>query len=398
MKTFLIVLLLLAGIGGVQAQSAEPDNGLLLSYFQQQQFDQAARYLESLEAAHPGDRHLVSMLGYAYYKAGDLTRASGCFQHLYDTDSSDLTACQYLGTIHFLKGDKIGALGYFCRLTELKPDVPAYHKQLAKLWITLGNAAAACYHYGLAYRSGGQRDPEVVSGFASGLVSQALYKRADSILDGALAEDSSQGEVLRTRIWSAFLQKNYPEIFPLAGKLAEMQDITQSPFLYAAIAHYYSHQFQACVETCDLLIVHNLSSRPVLYLLALSYKEQKKYTLSLLTLDECIASALSEDADGYFSAKGDIYEILKKGHQALREYDTAYYLFQNPLQLYNKARIYDADLKSPRTALKYYRLYRKGRRDTVVAGEKAALKYTAERIRQLTAWEKASKQASAQTK
>ena len=115
---------------------------------------------------------------------------------------------------------------------------------------------------------------------------------------------------------------------------------------------------------------------------------------TLLTLDECIGDALSSDADSYFSAKGAIYETLNRNREALQEYDTAYYIFKNPLQLYNKARIYDTELKSPRTALRYYRLYRAGRKDTVITAEAAAMKYTADRIKQLESWEAAGRKTA----
>jgi hypothetical protein len=142
------------------------------------------------------------------------------------------------------------------------------------------------------------------------------------------------------------------------------------------------------------MILNHVNSRSVLYLLALAYKEEKKYHLSLVTLDECIGDALSSDADSYFSAKGSIYETLNQNREAIREYDTAYYLFKNPLQLYNKARIYDTELKSPRTALRYYQLYRAGRKDTVITEEAAAMKYTAARIKQLENWEAASRKTA----
>lgn len=387
MKAILFSLSLLLLAGRLIAQSGQPDKDSLLLYFQQQQFQQAARYLEPFSRSMPGDHRTKALLGYAYYKGGQLTRAATCFRQLYQADSTNLTACQYLGTIHMEQGDKASALPLFCRLTELKPGVVAYEKQLASLWEAMGNLAAGCYYYQLAYADGGQDDPEIVSGLASGLITQKLFTRADSMLDASLAGDSAQGSILKARIWSAYLEKDYPKIFPMTDKLAEMGDFSLMPFLYAAIAHYQARQYQACIDICEVLIAHNLITRYVLYLQALAYKGQKRYTLSLLTLDACIGLAIDREAEDYFSTKGEIYELLNSDHEALREYDTAYYLFHNPLQLYNKAQIYDSDLKSFHTALRYYRLYRKGREDTITPAEAAARKFTSMRIRQLAAWE-----------
>lgn len=394
MKTLFMILIPLVGSLAAGAQPTEADKGLLLTYFQNQQFPEAASYIASLRKAHPEDRHLTSLLGYAYYQAGNLTGAATCFQGLYGSDSTDAAALRYLGAIAVAEGNKADALKYYCTLAGLKPGVVSTYKQLAELWMRMGNQDAACYYYRLAYQAGGQHDPEIVSGLASGLVTQELFRRGDSILDAALAEDSAQGEVLKTRIWSAYKQKHYTKIFPLVDKLQQMQDISLAPFLYAAIGYYQLHRYKECENTCAVMILNHVNSRSVLYLLALAYKEEKKYHLSLLTLDECIGDALSADADGYFSAKGSIYETLKQNRQAIREYDTAYYLFKNPLQLYNKARIYDTELKSPRTALRYYRLYRAGRKDTVITEEAAAMKYTAARIKQLESWEAAGRKTA----
>lgn len=368
------------------AQRRAPDNTVVLGFFRERRYLEAAAYLESFrDSARPGDP-VLSTLGYAYYMGGELRQAARCFETLYAADSSDLAACQYLGDISLASGDKTRALDYFCRLSELKPDVAAYNKQLAVLWTKLGNGDASWYYYRLAYRAA-PGDPETVAGLAGCLIEQDLYKKADSILDAYLSRDSLQTAILETRVTSAFFQKDYRRIFPLTGKLLQMQSVSLEPFLCAAYAHYFLHQYQEAENTCALLILHNLKTRTVLYLMALCYREQHKYQLSLLTLDECISDALSKDAVTYLSEKGSIDEALSRPREALREYDTAYYIFRDPVALYQKAGIYDR-LKQYGTALSYYRRYREARRDTVIPAEEKALEYATKRIGELSRWQK----------
>lgn len=167
-----------------------------------------------------------------------------------------------------------------------------------------------------------------------------------------------------------------------------MDNVTLVPFLDAAIGYYYTSDYAGCVRTCDLLISHQLKTRTVLYLEAMAFRKQKKYKLSLATLNDCIALAIDSKAADYYEAKADIYETLGAYRRALTQYDTAYYIFHDPLQLYNKARLYDARLKSPRTALRYYRLYLRERTDSVPSREKKTFSFARSRTRTLAAWER----------
>ena len=67
--------------------------------------------------------------------------------------------------------------------------------------------------------------------------------------------------------------------------------------------------------------------------------------------------AISNTAEYYFHALGDNYEETKQFKKAIAQYDTAYYLFKNPLMLYDCGRILDGDLKKYEAAKKYYSKY-----------------------------------------
>ncbi|HEX5554592.1 MAG TPA: hypothetical protein VFX43_15215 [Chitinophagaceae bacterium] len=388
MKKYLWPLLLLAVLRCHAQSGAEgPDRGILMGYFENQQYGRAADYLLSIYKGDSVGLQGLSLLGYTYYMDNQLMQAATFYRRMFALDSANITACNYLGKINLLNGDKKRALHFFCHLVALKPGVSGYYKQLAVLWDQLGNNGAAAYYYRLSYDLN-PHDPDVVSSLAGHWIMQQLYRRADSVLDISLEQDSMQAKVIETRVWSAYEQDSYRDIFPLVARLKRMGYIEQNPFLYAAIGYYYTSQYGKCVETCDFMISHKLKSRPVLYLEAMAFKQQKKYSLSLAMLNECIGLAINRDADNYYSAKGDIYESLRQYHNAIRQYDTAYYIFKSPLQLYNKARIYDARLKSPKTALRYYRLYLHHRHGVPGNQEKDVLRYTKDRVKALAAWQK----------
>ena len=145
MKAIIIGLSLLWLGAQAVAQSGSPDKDSLLEYFQRCQFHEAALYIAPFAAARPGDLHLAATLGYACYEGGDLPGAAACFQRIYQADSTNPTACRYLGAISLAQGNKPRALAYFCRLADLKPGVVSTYRQLAQLWISnVPSSALAC--------------------------------------------------------------------------------------------------------------------------------------------------------------------------------------------------------------------------------------------------------------
>ena len=64
-------------------------------------------------------------------------------------------------------------------------------------------------------------------------------------------------------------------------------------------------------------------------------------------------------AEWYYNDLGDNYEELKNYKEAVAHYDTAYYLFKDPIMLYNCGRISESLLKNTAMARKYFMLYLK---------------------------------------
>lgn len=79
------------------------------------------------------------------------------------------------------------------------------------------------------------------------------------------------------------------------------------------------------------------------------------------------------------------YESLKQYKKAVGNYDTAFYLFKNPVMNYNSVRICEINLKNTPLAQKYYT---ETKANPAEADEKKAYAYLKER------WGKKEKAAS----
>ena len=93
------------------------------------------------------------------------------------------------------------------------------------------------------------------------------------------------------------------------------------------------------------------------YYTARALNKLGQYKESNDLLSECLDLAISENAEKYFFEKVENFESLRQYKSAIASCDTAYYLFHNPLALYNIGRLYETGLKNKDKAMGYYRQY-----------------------------------------
>ena len=397
MKYLLSFIGLILGTLPFLSQTTTDRADQLIQYFQNQQYAQAAQYLQTVLRSDTTNQHVLSLLGYAYYMSNQLPQAGQVYGRLLALDSTNLRARYYLGKINVTKGNLPLARTYYCQLVQRKKGVARYYKELAAVFSRLNNPNAAGWYNQLAYHAN-PNDPEVTVRLADYWLEQTRYREADSIIFRALQQDSLQAGLLITGIRSAYLQEKYDQIFPLTQRLESMHYISLKPFLQAAIARFNLEQYDSCIATCRLLTANKLANETIYYLEALAYKALKQYEPALAYLDTCIHMAMDPKADDYFTAKGAVLEQMHQPSNALKVYDTAYYLFHAPLQLYNKARIYDSQFENYRVALRYYRDFMQKSTDST--GPKAATvrAYVRKRSDQLEKWQKAIQDRKRSTK
>ncbi len=154
-----------------------------------------------------------------------------------------------------------------------------------------------------------------------------------------------------------------------------MDFISLQPFLYTAIAYFDLKKFDSCITVCQLLAKNRLQTKTI-------------YDKALDRLNTCLAMSLDDANDNYFTVKRNILELMHQPSRALKQYDTAYYIFHKPLQLYNKARVYDAQFENYQVALRYYQRYLENQHKTEAEEKKEVLAFGEKRVKQLEEWEK----------
>src|ERR1700761_4549932 len=117
MKTLLLSLVFTCLVTITFAQQiTKADNDLLLEYYQNQRFADAADYLKKTYPEPVTDTKILSSLAYTSQMAGGLPDAEGYYQRLYTQDSTNTAILFNLGGINIRRGNNAKALIYYKKI------------------------------------------------------------------------------------------------------------------------------------------------------------------------------------------------------------------------------------------------------------------------------------------
>ncbi|MCH5600713.1 tetratricopeptide repeat protein [Niabella ginsengisoli] len=174
-----------------------------------------------------------------------------------------------------------------------------------------------------------------------------------------MQKDSSSVAVINKKISIRYKEKDYKAVIFWGEKL--LRDSVQplsavGPYIHLAYSYLNTNKIEKSLNLCNWMNENNLSSETITYCQALCYSRQQNYTKSNELLNECIDLNIQKEAQIYFRAKADNYALMKNYTTAVREMDTSYYIFHDPIDLYLAGKVYD-DQNNKAKASVYYKKY-----------------------------------------
>ncbi len=332
------------------------DKALLMDYFQEQQYDKVISYLE--ETVRPQHPNGLALLANAYYQSGQLLQAEKNYRRVLELDSNHIAANQNLGVMARSQKNSARAIPYFEKLLRLRPGNAAYYKQLAYACSeVVGEADTAFYYMKQAHRLN-PKDVNVVTFLGSEFIDRKDYAAADSVLKTYYAFDSSQVPVSYLLIRSAYQQKKFRDVTFYGEPLITRKELHPTALMFLSVSHYALRQYDSCIRVHDeMLVMAGAAPETVKYYAALAYAGKMRYDSSNALLQQCIEMAKSKSLDSYYTALADNYEQMKQYKTAIAHYDTAYFLFHEPMRQYGIARIYDQYMQDPAKAKRFYQQF-----------------------------------------
>jgi tetratricopeptide (TPR) repeat protein len=280
----------------------------------------------------------------------------------------------YLGQIYTDQKKWDAALLHTLNLVRTQPSNFRFWQKAGALYLYNGDNDSALYFYNQAYHLNPKSGSIVVS--LSDLLILANEKEpAEALVKQFLLQNSTDQEVIAKWMDINFSKGNYDTVIKWGIQLWRDSAILSTPYIHLAFSYLNQKNYEESISVCEWMINKKIASQAILYCEALALKALKNYTKSNQLLDECIQQTIQKQAQTYLEAKGDNYEEMKDYQQSLNYYDTAYYIFKNPIDLYFAGRIQDQFLHNKAKAANLYSRYRKLTWETNDETEKRILKY-----------------------
>ena len=384
-KIFQLLLIQILFLCNTKAQSNTIDKNKVMEYFQNQQFDEAISYLSLAAVKDTQNIQLLAYLGYAHYMNDNTAAAEKYYRVIFNIDSTNVAALQYLAILN--KNDNPdGALQYTRRLINLQPGKAAHYRSMAELFRRKDKRDSAYVNYNKAFELS-PKDAKNGVGLADILLDDKKFARADSIIEAGLAQDSVSISFLKLRIRSAYNADDYLGVRIPGERLIRLDEAPLTSLTQVVIAYYNLKLYTDCIRVCEYLAFKGFAVDNIFFYEAKAWAKLKDFNKSNELLKICVSLSISKNAEMYYYNLALNYESLKQYKKAVGNYDTAYYLFKNPVMNYNSGRICEINLKNTQLAQKYYIEYL-AKANPTEADEKKAYDYLKER------WGKKGKMAS----
>jgi tetratricopeptide (TPR) repeat protein len=336
-------------------QPMPADKNIVMDFFQNQQFEEAISYLGPALGEDSASVPVLGYLGYAYYMTENNKAAKSCYQRMFTLDSMNVSALHYLEVLYAHEDADI-ALDFTTRLTVIQPGKSLWWRTMGELQRRLkqpDSALSSLTHaYGLA-----PNEVKNVAALADLLIDKKNYRQADSIVSLALERDSLNFILLKLRMRSAYNVKDYNAVLAPGENIMRQNIPDVSAQSWLALSYYNLKRYPDCIRACEFLLNNGYDLEAIYYYESRALARLQRYTESDTLLAVCLKKAISPTADWYYNDLGENHEAKKDFKPAMAYYDTAYYLFKDPIMLYNCGRIAESELKNNFLARKYYMRY-----------------------------------------
>ena len=355
MRKSFISILLTFFVPFANAQSpAVYDRSTVIEFFQNQEFEKAIAYLKTIP--QPAGIQYDMDMGYANFSIGHYLYAIPYYKNIYEKYPDNYLANLYLAQSYNLRKEFDSALFYYKNLTVLRPEHVLHWLNTVTLFSRLREADSALHYSAQSYAIH-STSGSIVTQYAKLLIAKKQQEKARKIIDDFLKSDSSDTDVIAQKIEMSFKTDQHKEVIFWGEKL--LRAAAEAPVAYTRLAYSYlnTKQIDKSLWLCNKMIDENIVGESILYCAALCQAAKKNYDASNELLDKCLEQNLLKDAIIYLRAKAGNYAAVKNFSKAASYYDTSYYIFHKPIDLYLAGSVYDENLKNKSKASSYYKKF-----------------------------------------
>ena len=339
---------------------SQVDDAKLLDLIESQRYQDVATYLERIYPNGSNEPKIISRLAYAYYMSGDLVKAENNYLALLKIDSTKIATINSLAGIANKRGNYPQMINYYDKLLKLDSSNFFILKQTAFAYQQLDNETLSFNFFEKANKVNAT-DAEIAYELSKIYMSNLLFEKALNVLTPALKQDSSNLLLQRASLRLNGFLKNFKEMVKIGETLIKLGDTSNETYNQLAQAYYYTNDYKNCLSYNQKIIDAEAETETTFYFIGLSYRKLIDLKKSNEFLNRAIAKGISDNICIY-------YQELGANREASNQFTTSIYNYKKALEFadeiekvnmvnYSIARIYDAKLKQPKTAVKYYQQY-----------------------------------------
>ncbi len=357
MKIALLFILFTWLIIPVSAQQTPTvDNTLLLEYYQNQRFADAADYLKKTYPEPVADLKILSSLAYTSSMAGRLPEAEGYYQRIYAADTTNAAILFNLGSVNERRGNNAKAITYYKKILLKDSTNFSVYKEMATLSRSSGDLGNAI-NYLIKANKLNPTEPDVAYDLSSFFINLKLYKKADTIVTTALSADTANLMLLLGKAQIDYRLEKFPEAVTVCSHLIQSGNQTNEIINMLGNSYYSLKKYNDCIATLKQLEENKTASETSYYYMAMSYKALHNQALAVSYFDQAIKEAVSPNVNSYYGEMADSYDQLHQVKNAVNAYQKSLLYGVMPLTYYALGNLYDTELKNKALAKRYYKKY-----------------------------------------
>jgi tetratricopeptide (TPR) repeat protein len=210
------------------------------------------------------------------------------------------------------------ALQYTGRVILLQPLKAGYYRSMGELFKRKDEQDSAFVYFSEAYALA-PTDCKNGVGLADVLIDRKEYKRADSIIEAGLQQDSVNLSFLKLRIRSACNADDFQSLRIAAERITRLGESPLTALTQVLIGYYNLKLFTDCIRVCKYLNDNGYMVDNVLYYEPKAWAKLKNFDKSNELLKGCVSLAISKTAGMYYYSLALNYESLKQYAKATNQ-------------------------------------------------------------------------------
>ncbi len=357
--------------------SQQVNDALLLDYYQNQRYLEAANYLKSIYPESTTDLKALSRLAYTSQMAGKLSDAEGYYLRIFNSDSTNISILYNLAALNQRRGNAMRAEIYYKRILLKDTTNFQVYKQLATISHNKADLISQLVYLQKANKLDSV-DFDVASDLSDQYVNLKQFQQAEKVLNTAITADPENIILLQSLLKLTYAQKKWPLAIKAGEQLVQLGDMSQIAKL--GIAYYHAKNYVCALET--LMAIDEAGQTEVTsYFTAASYKQLKDQKTAIKYFKKAVKLSISPSIDTYYNEMADSYQMLEQYKSAETTFKKGLLYDQKPMTYYAMATLYDTKLKQPKNALTYFKKYLAAKPDE---DQKEYVEYSKNRVKALS--------------